>query len=165
MYEYATKIAPLYNHCRPTSFNAIKMTIEMFTDIKLDSNLIAAEFQNLPQIVWSHYASKIRQTGREMAIKLRNIGKAGALKTIGGKPIHKGGEYQRRAFPAAFYCSMWELIEKSIKLLPPETVPIMAYKYGFVIKAIDKNLVEAAMRQAVGMPVAIKITDIRMVQK
>ena len=165
MYEHGTRIAPLYNYCRPTSFGALKTTIEMFTDIRLDSDLIAAEYQNLPQIVWANYANKIKQSGREMAIKLRNMAKAGTLRSLGGSPIHKTGEYQRRALPSAFYRSMWEFIEKAVKLLPPGTEPIMTYKYGFVIKAIDKTLIEAAMRQAVGMPVAIKITDIRMVSK
>jgi hypothetical protein len=167
MYEYATKIAPMYNKKPPTDsgdYSTISTFLEVFNDIKLSGYpLVSIKIENLVQLVWAMYAEKLRKPiGKELVKKLSVASKLGQSSTVLGRKLDKSGEYNRKGVASMIMASTYDLLDKIAKNLPAGAIPIMTFRFGIVIDGISRKTAEKIVNETFPeLPMVLTITEVK----
>lgn len=113
MYQWATKIAPLWlNTIRSApDLGTIKKYFDVMADKPAQGTAVFVQIKNILRDVLSFYESMLDKKGREAVKRLAQLAAVRTLKTVGGKKVFANGENGYRAVPSALIGSVFDVFE------------------------------------------------------
>ena len=151
MYDYATKICPVYSPMEPTDARSVLEYANAFrvgTTIA-SRELVVARYHGLPGAVMAHYEAKYARTGRQCIKKILQMMTVAPVTGPTGKKIT-----QKSGVKALLVDGIWYTLGR-VKIQP-----IMAFNFGLVFANTTEQEVEKAMKAATDwlpLPVGVEV--------